>query len=106
MAIVNSREQDIPEIFRLYKLATEFQKVKFPGNIWPQFDISLIENEVAEERQFKLLIDNKVGCIWAIIFGDPRIWEGSENDSTSYIHRIAKNPEFRGENFVKTIVDW
>jgi len=106
MRIVNSREQDIPEIFKLYKLATDFQKVKFQGNLWPQFDRSLIEIEVAEERQFKLLIENKIACIWAITFSDPQIWEGSENDSAIYIHRIATNPEFRGENFVKIIVDW
>jgi len=106
MTIVNSNEQDIPEIFRLYKLASDFQKIKFPGNRWPKFERSLIENEVEEARQFKLLIENKIACIWAITFSDPQIWEGSENDSAIYIHRIATNPEFRGENFVKIIVDW
>jgi len=106
MTIVNSKQQDIPEIFRLYKLATDFQKIKFPGNLWPQFDRSLIETEVAEGRQYKLLIENKVACIWAITFSDSQIWEGSDNDSAIYIHRIATNPEFRGQNFVKIIVDW
>ena len=106
MIIANSEQQDIPEIFRLYKLATDFQKMKFSGNLWPQFDRSLVEKEVAEERQYKLLIKNKVACIWAITFSDLQIWEGSENDSAIYIHRIATNPEFRGQNFVKIIVDW
>lgn len=39
MPIKNSDLNDIPEIFRLYKLATASQKLKFPGNQWPEFGI-------------------------------------------------------------------
>lgn len=104
--ISNSELSDIPEIFRLYQLATDFQKLKFPGNQWPKFEEQLITTEVMEKRQFKITIDDKVACIWAITFSDPQIWEGSENEAAIYIHRIATNPEFRGRNFVQTIVDW
>lgn len=97
---------DIPEIFRLYKLATEYQIIKFPENEWPEFNQDLIATEVVENRQFKLVIENKIACIWAITFSDPQIWEGSENDSAIYIHRIATNSDFRGNNFVQAIVDW
>lgn len=103
---MHSNLEDIPEIFRLYKLATEFQKIKFPDNQWPEFDREFIAAEVAERRQFKLLIDNKIACVWAITYRDAQIWEDRENDSSIYIHRIATNPEFRGNNFVKKIVDW
>lgn len=106
MIITNSNLKDIPEIFRLYKLATGFQKIKFPQNQWPEFDPELITTEVVENRQFKLLIENKIACVWAITYSDAQIWEASENDASIYIHRIATNPEFRGNNFVKTIVDW
>lgn len=106
MTITNSTIADIPEIFRLYKLATNFQKIKFPENLWPEFDKGLITTEVVENRQFKVVIENKIACIWAITNSDPQIWEGSENDAAIYIHRIATNPEFRGNNFVQAIVDW
>ena len=106
MVITNSNLDDIPEIFRLYKLATDFQKVKFPENQWPEFGIELITNEVIESRQFKLLIENKIACIWAITYSDAQIWEDSENNSSIYIHRRATNPEFRGKNLVQVIVDW
>lgn len=106
MIITNSDLKDIPEIFRLYKLATDFQKIKFPGNQWPEFDQELITTEVVENRQFKILIKNKIACVWAITYSDAQIWEECENDASIYIHRIATNPEFRGNNFVKTIVDW
>lgn len=106
MIITNSSLNDIPEIFRLYKLATDYQKIKFPGNQWPEFDKDFITAEVVENRQFKLLIENKIACIWAITYSDPQIWEDSENEPAIYIHRIATNPEFRGNNFVQEIVDW
>ena len=53
MTIANSNLDDIPEIFRLYKLATDFQKIKFPENQWPEFEQDAIATEVIENRQFK-----------------------------------------------------
>src|SRR5690606_2513347 len=106
MNILNSTKKDIPEIFRLYKLATEFQKEKFPQNQWPEFDKALIEGEVAENRQFKLMIDDKIACVWAIAYQDPEIWKDDDGVSSLYIHRIATNPQFRWNDFVKMIVAW
>jgi ribosomal protein S18 acetylase RimI-like enzyme len=97
---------DMPEIFKLYQLATDFQKIKFPANQWPKFSGDLIATEIKENRQFKLLIDDQIACVWAITDSDPHIWEGSENDAAIYIHRIATNPDFRGNNFVDAIVNW
>ncbi|MDH6310158.1 RimJ/RimL family protein N-acetyltransferase [Dysgonomonas sp. PFB1-18] len=104
--ITNSKTEDITEIFRLYKLATDFQKIMFPGNQWPIFDQELIFTEVIENRQFKLIIEDRIACIWAITYSDPVIWENDDALSAIYIHRIATNPDFRGNNFVKIIVDW
>jgi predicted GNAT family N-acyltransferase len=106
MNVSNSNLEDINEILRLYDLATEFQKIKFPNNQWPKFEKNLIINEVNENRQFKIVINSKIACVWAITFNDDQIWENSKNDAALYIHRIATNPEFRGNNFVKTIVNW
>lgn len=106
MEITNSTEQDIDDIFRLYRSATDFQKLKFPGNQWPEFDKALIRREIDENRQFKLLIDDQMACIWAITYSDPQIWENDDRQSALYIHRIATNPDSRGNNFVQIIVDW
>lgn len=106
MEIVNSTKEDIPEIFRLYQIATAFQQQKFPENQWPVFEKSLIETEVAENRQFKLIIDAEIACVWAITYSDPDIWTDDDGKSAIYIHRIATNPHFRGNNYVKIIVDW
>lgn len=105
MTIENSKSEDVSEIFRLYEIARDFQKIK-GAVLWPQFDKKLIEAEIAENRQWKILIDNQIACIWATTFNDPEIWEGRNADPSVYIHRIATNPVFRGQNLVEEIVKW
>lgn len=106
MKIETSIAIDIIEIFRLYGLATEYQKTTFPENTWPDFERQLVEIEVEEQRQFKIIIDDQIACVWAITFNDPQIWEERDKDPSIYIHRIATNPDFRGRQFVKEIVKW
>jgi len=105
MKIQNSTHNDIEEIFRLYKIATDFQKTKFIVH-WPEFERSLVETEIEENRQWKIVINGQIACVWAITFSDPQIWEERNNDPAVYIHRIATNPDFRGQNLVQKIVEW
>jgi len=105
MEIRESTPNDIEEIFRLYKIATDFQKTKF--NIhWPKFERELVEMEIAEGRQWKITINDQIACVWATTFSDPKIWEKRNSDPSIYIHRIASNPDFRGQNFVEKIIEW
>ena len=97
---------DIEEVFKLYKIASNYQKSKKKVVVWPDFDRKMVETEILENRQFKLLIDSKIACIWAITFSDEQIWEAKNNDPAIYIHRIAVHPNFRGNNFVSEIVNW
>ncbi len=55
---------------------------------------------------FKLVIDGQTACVWGITFTDPQIWEERDKDPSIYIHRIATNPDFRGQKFVTAIVNW
>ncbi len=103
--IQNSNSSDIDEIFRLYKTAVDFQKTRFTVH-WPEFDKELIETEISEKRQWKIVADGKIACIWATTFDDPQIWEEKNEDPAVYIHRIATNPDFRGQNLVGEIVEW
>jgi hypothetical protein len=105
MNIINSTLEDLEEIFRLYQLATDFQKTKKMVN-WPVFSKPMVIKEIKEEKQYKLLIENKIACVWAIATSDPLIWEEKNKDAAIYIHRIATNPEFKGNNLVNQIVTW
>ena len=106
MKIENCTTNDLPEISRLYRLASEYQKLKKTVVVWPEFEKQLIETEISENRQWKLIIDGKIACVWATTFSDLQIWEERNKDAALYIHRIATNPNFRGKNFVSIIVDW
>jgi ribosomal protein S18 acetylase RimI-like enzyme len=106
MRIENCNAEDISEIFRLYRIASEYQKSLHAVVVWPEFDIHLVETEIKENRQWKLIIDNEIACIWATTFTDEQIWEERNVDNAIYIHRIATNPNCRGKNFVGIIVDW
>ncbi|MBK9985335.1 MAG: GNAT family N-acetyltransferase [Saprospiraceae bacterium] len=97
---------DIDEIFRLYRIASDYQRAKKTVVVWPEFDRSLVKKEIKEGRQWKIVIDDQIACIWAITFSDPDIWEEKNDDPAMYIHRIATNPDFRGMNFVSLIVQW
>jgi ribosomal protein S18 acetylase RimI-like enzyme len=105
MKIINSTAEDAPNILELYALATEFQKEKFEIH-WPSFATGLVEQEIAECRQWKLLIDKQIACVWVTNFDDPQIWEDRNKDPSVYIHRIATHPDFRGQNLVTEIVKW
>ena len=106
MNIQNSTIADIDEIFRLYKIAAAYQRAKKTVVVWPDFERKLVETEIVENRQWKLIINGLVACVWATTFSDEQIWEERNIDKAVYIHRIATNSDFRGNDFVKIIVEW
>lgn len=106
MTITNATLTDIDTIFELYKIASDYQKTKKTVVVWPDFERKMVVSEIQENRQFKLIINNTVACVWAIAFKDEQIWETSKDDNAIYIHRIATNPKFRGQQFVSKIVAW
>ena len=98
--------EDLDMVFELYAAAAQFQREKKEVVVWPEFDRAMVQTEIEQGRQYKLLIDDAVACIWAIAFNDAQIWEHRENNSSVYIHRIATAPPFRGQSMVKKIVAW
>ena len=105
MKIINSEIKDIDLIFDMYKEATDYQKERVIYH-WPNFDRQMVKKELIEKRQFKLIIDNTVACVWAIAFDDPLIWGKMNNSESIYIHRIAVHKDYRGNNFALKIVTW
>lgn len=105
MHITNSTPDDIDIIFELYDEAVKFQKTVF-NKQWQGFERSLVETEISEGRQWKIIVEGQVVCIFAITFSDPLIWNEKDKDPAIYIHRIVTNPEFRGGAYVKEIVKW
>ncbi|MFC3560896.1 GNAT family N-acetyltransferase [Pedobacter jamesrossensis] len=102
--VQNSQISDIDTIFQFYDMAIAHQKKVFNKH-WQVFDRALIETEIADNRQYKILVEGVVACVFAVTFEDKLIWGDKDADSI-YIHRIVTNPEFRGYSFVKEIIKW
>lgn len=105
MNIQNSTIEDIDTIFELYDKAIAFQKTVF-NKTWEGFERSLIATEIAEKRQWKIVMDGEVACIFAVAFSDEAIWKERNKQPSIFIHRIVTNPKFRNQNLVLKIIDW
>lgn len=79
MNICNSQIEDIDRIFELYKIATNFQNKKSMV-AWPKFKRDLVQKEISENRQWKLIIDQQIACVWATTDSDSQIW-GAKNEA-------------------------
>ncbi|WP_339658779.1 GNAT family N-acetyltransferase [Flavobacterium frigidarium] len=105
MKIASSTVSDIDSIFKMYDLAVAYQKTKFNKH-WMGFDREMVLNEIAETRQWKIVIDDEIACVFAITFEDESIWKEKNADPSVYFHRIVTNPKFKGQQFVTKIVQW
>ncbi|MDP5121898.1 MAG: GNAT family N-acetyltransferase [Spirosomaceae bacterium] len=106
MTIQNSVPADLPTILALYENARQHQREQQTVVIWPEFDVEIIKKEIEENHQWKIVINGQIACVWATTLNDKAIWEEKDRDDGVYIHRIATNPDFRGNHFVKRIVEW
>jgi len=105
MKIENCLIEYTQRILDLYGQATSYMKSKNQV-AWPEFSRALVQQEIEENRQWKLLKDDQLACIWATTLSDPLIWGARNADPAVYIHRIATSPEHRGQNLVQAIIQW
>lgn len=105
MTIEHCTAEDTNQILHLYEMARRTQQAK-GAVVWPDIAKDFIDAEIAEGRQWKIVIDNQMVCVWATTFSDPQIWEERNADPAVYIHRIATHDHFRGRHLVGKIVAW
>lgn len=103
--ICNCEPDDMPHMFRLYDIAREYQKER-SNRHWQSFDPLLIQEEIAEQRQWKILEDGAIACVFMTAYQDPHIWGEKNRDPAVYIHRIVTDPAYHGNNYTLKIVDW
>jgi GNAT superfamily N-acetyltransferase len=105
MLVENSTVNDFDRIIELYDAAITYQKTKFKRN-WQRFNDEMIRKEISERRQWKIIMNNEIACIFATAFSDPHIWKERNADPSVYLHRIVTNPSYRGNHFIRHIIDW
>lgn len=105
MIIENSILSDIDFILGLFKQAIEYQKAK-GYNLWIEFDRTLIETKIRENRHFKIIDNNAIVCIFSVLYTDPVIWGDKDNGDAVYLHRITTNPAYKGKGLIQVVKSW
>ena len=105
MQIVNCEITDIPQMQEYYDIAREFQK-SIKMRHWLSFDEALLTKEINEKRQWKILEEDEMACIFMTAYEDPYIWGEKNSDPSVYIHRIVTHTKWRGHNYTVKIIDW
>lgn len=105
MKITPCTLEDTDAILELYAAASALQTSKKVVE-WPVFTKAFVENEIREGKQFKLVVNNEIASNWSVFFSDKEIWGERDNGDSIYIHRICTHPKHRGNNYMKTIIDW
>jgi len=105
MEICKSEWEDTDLILSLYDEAISLQRSK--GTVqWPTIDRRLVEIEIQEGRQWKLLLKGEVACVWSVAYEDEQIWGPTLHEPSLFIHRIANHPSHRGKALVGVLVEW
>lgn len=105
MTFLQSTTEDLETIFALYDAAIAHQKA-VSNMYWLPFDRALVTQEIAEGRQWKIIVDGQTACVFVVAYQDAAIWGERDSAPSVYLHRIVTHPEFRGRNFVGAILEW
>lgn len=103
--IEKSLSNNLDIILGLYRDAVKYQKEK-GYNLWPEFEKSLIEKEIHEQHHYKIIQEDKIACVFSLLYNDPIIWKEKDKDPAIYLHRIATNPNFKGTGMMQLITNW
>lgn len=105
MRIEKSSIQDLATHMKFYDMAIAYQHALGKVN-WLGFDEKAVLEEIEAGQQYKIVIEEQIACVFLLTTSDPIIWNEKNEEPAIYIHRIATNPAFRGQNFVVKIIDY
>jgi len=104
-SIINTNYFDLPLIYRFFEAAIVYQKTKnYP--VWKGYDKDTLKKDIEENRQFKIVIDEIIACVFSICYTDSHVWTHREKGDALYLHRIVVNPVAKGQQHMAKIVKW
>lgn len=96
---------DLPEIYRLFEQAIQFQREKnYIG--WNNYDKGFIQEDIRNQLLYKILNGKDTLGIFSLCYSDPLIWREKEKSDALYLHRIVLNREFREIKLFSLLLDW
>jgi ribosomal protein S18 acetylase RimI-like enzyme len=103
--IEHTIKSDLDFVYWLFEQAILYQtRNNYPA--WKGYDKGVLQRDVEHQRQYKIVTDGKIACIFSILFSDDLLWTDLEKDDAIYIHRVVVNPEFKGNQWFEKIVRW
>ena len=103
--ITPTTNQDLKTIYWLFDEAIAYQKRNgYP--VWPDYDKDTLDQDIAQHRQFKILIDGDIAAIFTILNSDPIVWRERNEDPSVYLHRVVVNPKYKGQKLFGDILLW
>lgn len=103
--VINTEPTDLPFIYRLFDEATAYQKRNnYP--VWPDYDKDVLRQDIAQQLQFKVLMDDDIQGIFSICYTDEAVWRERENGQAIYLHRIVVNPRMKGRKLFGKVLAW
>lgn len=103
--IENTIESDLQVICWMFDEAILYQKLKkYP--VWNGYDLAVLQNDIAQKIQYKIVINDEIACIFSVCYTDPIIWGEKDKGDAIYIHRIVVNPKHKGQKHFEKIFTW
>ena len=103
--ILNTEKSDLNFICTLFDAAIAYQKRK-NYTVWKGYDTDLLKKEIENNRQFKIVANGEILCVFSVCYADPVIWREMDRGDAIYLHRIVVNPEHKGKKQFKKVLDW
>ena len=70
------------------------------------YDKNVLIEDIQLSRQYKILIDDQIACIFSVYYSDELFWREKEKNEAVYLHRIGVNPNYKGQKQFQWILDW
>ena len=104
-SIVNTCHDDLPFIYSLFDDAFIYQRQNgFPD--WKDYSKEALKEDIDKKRQFKILVNGQIACIFTTCMEDHLVWNELELGNSIYLHRIVANKHFKGLRLVGKIVSF
>ena len=103
--VENTTKADLPFIYWLYEQAIGWQ-AQNNFNVWKGYDKEILDREMKEGLQHKLMIENNIALVFSAIYNDKYLWHERDQDDAVYVHRLVVNPGFRGKRLFGEVFNW
>jgi GNAT superfamily N-acetyltransferase len=106
--IMNTEITDRTHIYRLFEEAIIYQRINNVP-VWNGYNKALIDTEIHERTQYKIVIDNQIAGIFSVCKPgalEAELWKEKVSEKSIYLNRIVTDRIFRGKRLFKTILDW